>query len=155
VPAEQNIRFVAPPRRIMVAMATPAKRATSAAKKKSSGLKPEPAGQASKPFIRFYHSAALRKKTLSLLDVIEQAADATVHRDELSDLVVELSNAGMDYFFIKQLKLAQPGFIVEQSAKLGLAGVQQVMGSVIRKIIGRMDDAQLLSVCGSIRQLML
>jgi hypothetical protein len=36
-----------------------------------------------------------------------------------------------------------------------MAGVQQVMGSVIRKIIGRMDSAQLLSVCGSIRQLML
>jgi hypothetical protein len=89
-----------------------------------------------------------------LLDAIEQAADATAHRDELSDLVVELSNAGMDYFFIKQLKLARPGFIVEQSAKLGMAGVQQVMGSVIRKIIGRMDDAQLLSVCGSIRQFM-
>jgi hypothetical protein len=66
-----------------------------------------------------------------------------------------LSNAGMDYFFVKQLKLAKPGFIVEQSANLGMAGVQQVMGSVIRKIIGRMDSAQLLSVCGSIRQLML
>ena len=139
----------------MVAMVTPAKRSTSAAKKKSSGAQPEPAGQASKPFIRFYHSAALRKKTLSLLDAIEQAADATAHRDDLSKLVVELSNAGMDYFFIKQLKLARPGFIVEQSANLGMAGVQQVMGSVIRKIIARMDSAQLLSVCGSIRQLML
>jgi hypothetical protein len=30
-----------------------------------------------------------------------------------------------------------------------------VMGSVIRNIIGRMDGPQLLSVCGSIRQLML
>lgn len=139
----------------MVAMVTSAKRSTSAAKKKSSGAQPEPVGHALKPFLRFHHSAALRKKTLSLLDAIEQAPDATAHRDELSNLVVELSNAGMDYFFIKQLKLAKPGFIVEQSANLGMAGVQQVMGSVIRKIIGRMDGTQLLSVCGSIRQLML
>ena len=139
----------------MVAMVSPSKRAASAAKKKSSGAQPEPAGQSSRPFLRFYHSAALRKKTLSLLDAIEQAPDATAHRDELSKLVVELSNAGMDYFFIKQLKLAKPGFVVEQSANLGMAGVQQVMGSVIRKIIGRMDGAQLLSVCASIRQLTL
>ena len=56
---------------------------------------------------------------------------------------------------LRSLKLAKPGFIVEQSANLGLAGVQQVMGSVVRQIIGRMDGPQLLSVAGSIRQLML
>ena len=56
---------------------------------------------------------------------------------------------------MRSLKLAKPGFIVEQSANLGLAGVQQVMGSVVRQIIGRMDGPQLLSVTGSIRQLML
>lgn len=139
----------------MADMASPSKRAASSAKTSSSRLQPEPAGQAAKPFFRFYHSAALRKKTLSRLDAIERAQDATAHRDDLANLVVELSNAGMDYFFIRQLKLAKPGFIVEQSANLGMAGVQQVMGSVIRKIIGRMNSAQLLSVCGSIRQLML
>jgi hypothetical protein len=109
----------------------------------------------SKPFLRFYHSAALRKKTLSLLDSIEQAEDATMRRDALSDLVMELTNSGMDYYFLRPLKLAKPGFLVEQSANLGLAGVRQVMGSVVRQIIGRMDSPQLLSVCGSIRQLML
>jgi hypothetical protein len=56
---------------------------------------------------------------------------------------------------MKPLKLARPGFLVEQSASLGLAGVQQVIGSVVRQIIGRMDGPQLVSVCGSIRQFML
>jgi len=68
---------------------------------------------------------------------------------------VELTNSGLDYYFMKPLKLAKAGFIVQQSANLGLAGAQQVMGSVIRNIIGRMDRPQLLSVRGSIRQLML
>lgn len=112
-------------------------------------------GPPPKPFLRFYHSEALRKKTISLLSTIERAQDARVHRDTLSNLVVELTNCGMDYYFLRPLKLAKPGFIVVQSANLGLAGVQQVMGSVIRQIIGRMDGPQLVSVCGSIRQLML
>ena len=94
-------------------------------------------------------------KTLTLLSTVELAQDPTAHRDALSNLVVELANSGMDYYFMRQLKLAKPGFVVEQSANLGMAGVQQVMGSVIRQIIGRMDKPQLLSVCGSIRQLML
>ena len=90
-----------------------------------------------------------------MLGTLEQAQDVTAHRDALADVVVELTNSGMDFYFMKPLKLAKAGFIVQQSANLGLAGAQQVMGSVIRNIIGRMDGPQLLSVCGSIRQLML
>ena len=116
-----------------------------------------PSGQPSpdsKPFLRFHHSEALRKKTLAVIVAVEQAEEAATHRDALADLVVELTNSGLDYYFIRQLKLAKPGFLVEQSANLGMAGTQQVMGTVIRQVIGRMDGRQLLSVCGSIRRLM-
>jgi len=119
--------------------------------KQSTGLSSEQ----SEPFLRFYHSKALRKNTLSLLSTLEQAEDATAHRDALADVVVELANSGMDYYFMQPLKLAKAGFVVQQSANLGLTGIQQVMGAVIRNIIGRMDRPQLLSVCGSIRKLML
>lgn len=89
-----------------------------------------------------------------MLAAIEEAGDALAHRDVLGDLVVELTHAGLDAFFLEPLKLAQPGFMVQQSANLGMAGARQVMGSVIRSIIGRMDDPQLRSVCGSIREFM-
>jgi len=89
-----------------------------------------------------------------VLAAIEEAGDALAHRDVLGDLVVELTHAGLDAFFLEPLKLAQPGFMVQQSANLGMAGARQVMGSVIRSIIGRMDDPQLRSVCGSIREFM-
>ena len=108
-----------------------------------------------KPFLRFYHSAGLRKKTLSVLSALERTQDAAEHREALADIVVELTNSGMDYYFMKPLKLVKAGFIVEQSANLGLVGAQQVMGSVIHNIMGRMDRRQLLFVCGYIRQLML
>ena len=90
-----------------------------------------------------------------MLIALERAQDATAHRTSLADAVVKLTNSGMDAYFMKPLEVAKAGFIVEQSANLGLAGVRQMMGSVIRNIIGRMDRPQLLSVCGSIRQFML
>ena len=90
-----------------------------------------------------------------VLSNIERAQDATAHRDAVADIVVELTNSGLDYYFMEPLKLAKTGFIVEQSANIGMAGAQQVMGSVIRNVIRRMESRQLLSVCGSIRQLML
>ena len=142
---------------MMTIMATSSRRASPAAKRAAAPPKGKTSSKSSatKPFIRFYHAEALRTKTLSLLTTIEDAEDPTRYRDALSNLVMELTNSGMDYYFIRSLKLAKPGFIVEQSANLGLAGVQQVMGSVVRQIIGRMDGPQLLSVTGSIRQLML
>lgn len=140
--------------RIMSGMTTTPRRA-SAPKPKPAPRRSAPSAPADAlPFLRFHHSAALRKKTLALLDAIEQADDATVRRDELAELVVELTGSGLDAFFLKPLKAARAGFIVEQSAALGMKGVQQVMASVIRQIIGRMGSPQLLSVSASIRQFM-
>ena len=139
----------------MTRMATPQKRGSPAQGKRSAGTSSELSEPAFRPFLRFYHSDALRKKTLAVLRALEQAEDALAHRGALADVVVELMNSGLDYYFMKPLKLAKAGFIVQKSASIGLAGAQQVIGSVIRNIIGRMDKPQLLSVCGSIRQLML
>jgi hypothetical protein len=139
----------------MSSVATSSKRETSSRGKRSPRLPVKRAAPSSRPFLRFYHSEGLRKKTLSVLGKLERAKDAAVHRDALADIVVELANSGLDYYFMRPLKLAKPGFMVEQSANLGMAGVQRVMASVIRQVIGRMEGPQLLSVCGSIRELML
>ncbi len=76
------------------------------------------------------------------------------HRDALADVVVDLMKSGLDHYFMRPLKKAKAGFITEQSASVGLMGAQQVIGAVIRNIIGRMGAPQLLSVCGSIREFM-
>ena len=115
----------------------------------------KPAARSARPFLRFYYSGSLHKKTLALLGKVERARDPAAHRDALADIVVELANSGLDYYFMKPLKRARTGFILEQSASLGMAGVRQVMASVIRQIIGRMEGRQLLSVCSSIRLFML
>jgi len=111
---------------------------------------PKPA----KPFLRFYHAESLRAKTLGVLHDLESAEDGTVHRKALAEIVVELTDSGMDYYFLKPLKLVNAGFITQQSANLGMAATTRVLGSVIRNIIGGMDERQLLAICGYIRQLM-
>ena len=138
----------------MTRMATPSKRVPPARGRQSPKRSSERSSPI-EPFLRFYHSEALRDKTLSLLKAMEQAQDVTVHRGALANLVVELTSSGMDYYFLKPLKLAKPGLVVVKSASLGLAGVQRMMGPVVRQIIVRMDGPQLISVCSSIRQLML
>ena len=124
------------------APAAPARRAARRA---------EPAEQ---PFLRFRHSHELRARTLVVLETIESAEQPSAHAARLTELVLELTECGMDQYFLQSLKATKANFVVQQSAAIGLSGVQRVMGTVIRNILGRMDDRQLLSVCGSIRGFM-
>lgn len=139
-------------------MATPSKAPANPAvkhpgRRSRSTVTPKSVGK-ERSFLRFYHSDELRAKTLAVLAALEQARDPGKHRDALAEVVVELTSAGMEFYFMRPLTRAKAGFIVQQSAKLGLAGSMQVMGSVIRSVIGRMDGPQLLSISGSVRELM-
>jgi hypothetical protein len=132
-------------------MLTSPKRTAPAAAKR---VPKQATGPDTKPFLRFHHSQELRTRTLEVLEAVEGAEKATEYSGRLTDLVLELTDSGMNHYFLQPLKATKANFLVQQSAALGLSGVQKVMGTVIRKILGRMDDRQLLSVCGSIRQFM-
>lgn len=106
------------------------------------------------PFLRFHHSKELRAKTVRVLETVEGAERAADHSDELTALILELTDCGMDQYFLQPLKATKANFLVQQSAALGLSGVKKVMGTVLRNIVGRMGDRQLLSVCESIRKFM-
>ncbi len=105
------------------------------------------------PSLRFYHSKALRQKTETVLGALEAAPDHPRHADAVAGLVSELIEAGMDYYFLRPLKLAEVGFVTEQSARLGMSGAVKVISSVSTKIILRMDGNQLLVVASYIRAL--
>ena len=111
-------------------------------------------GASGLPSLRFYHSKSLRTKTLSVLDALETAEDATSHRDALAEVVRELTDAGIAYYFVKPVQAAKVGFVAEQSIKLGLAGILRIMGPIVRRVIGGMNAHQLRSVSKHIRHLM-
>lgn len=131
-------------------MPTATKRAPTAVKRTPA----KAAAATSKPYMRFHHSQALRDQTLQVLAAVEGAERASAHAGQLAELVMTLTDSGLDQYFVQSLKATKAGFVVQQSAVLGMAGVQKVMGTVVRNVLGRMDDRQLLSVCASIRQFM-
>ena len=116
-------------------------------------LEPYPAEE-ELPYLRFYHSAELRDKTLAIVRTIERASDPARHRNALADVVMELTDSGLNYYFLRPLDLARVNFVVKQSAHLGIGSVMRIMGPVVHNIIGKLDKQQLLIVCGHIRALM-
>jgi hypothetical protein len=134
------------------------KAAAKPAAKKSPTTVPKAAPKATakvstEPSLRFHHSKELRAKTNAVLDALEAKPDHPKHGESLADLVNELIEAGMDYYFLQALKKAQVGFVTEQSARLGMSGAVKLISSVSRKFIVRMDKDQLLVVASHIREL--
>ncbi|MBK7001623.1 MAG: hypothetical protein IPH35_17070 [Rhodoferax sp.] len=137
---------------------TPARKASAAktgasksATTKSAEKKPPPAQASEEPSLRFFHSQALRDQTLAVLTSIENTP--TTKGKALADLVDDLVEAGMEYYFMRPLKAAEVGFIKEQSARLGMTGAVKIVSSVCRKYIEGMDHKQLLVVVAHIRSL--
>lgn len=106
------------------------------------------------PSLRFHYSRELHARALAVLDALERDGDPTRHRQALSDLVLELTDAGLGYFFLRPLELADSGFVVRQSASLGMTGAKNLLSPILRSVIGRMEAYQLKIVAGYIRELM-
>jgi hypothetical protein len=120
----------------------------------ASGRPSASASPDSKPSLRFYHSDDLRARTLQVLAALESPDAPTDQRESLAALVVELTESGLDYYFVKPVREAKVGFMAEQSTKLGIASILKVMGPVTRRIISGMDSTQLRVVTTHLRHLM-
>ena len=136
-----------------VAKKTTTKPAAKAAPRPAARADAKAAGPSAEPSLRFHHSVDLRSKTDKVLKAIDAKPDHANHPGALADLVGELVEAGMDYYFLRPLKLAEVGFLTEQSARLGLSGAVKLINSVSRKFIVRMDSVQLQVVATHIRSL--
>jgi len=107
-----------------------------------------------KPSLRFFHSAALRTRSNKVLDAMERDKDPTRHVGALSSLVVDLTEAGLNYYFLKPLQQAKVGFVARRTASFGMAGTLQVMSPIIRTILSGTNATQLRVITRHIRQLM-
>lgn len=119
---------------------------------KSAGKAPAESAAAG-PFLRFHHSEELQARMLAVLTALEEAEDPEDHRAALADLVAELTESGMDYYFLRALRLADSGYVAQQSARLGMSGAVKMISSVSRRFIMNMDRDQLLIVAAHIRSL--
>ena len=114
---------------------------------------PSPGELSSGPSLRFRHSDALQARMQAVLDALETAEDPEEHRGALADLVAELTESGMDYYYMRALRLSNAGFVAQRSAGVGISGAVRMISTVSRQFIMRMDGKQLRAVASHIRSL--
>lgn len=106
-----------------------------------------------KPSVRFFCSAGLRRRTDAVLAGIDSDDDATRHAGALSSVVVELTETGLDYYFLRPLRDAKFGFVARQTASLGMSGALRVMSPIIGRVLAGANTKQLRGVAQHIRHL--
>jgi hypothetical protein len=107
-----------------------------------------------KPFLRFHHSRQLRTRTDAVLAAIDRDEEPASHAEKLAAVVVELTEAGLNSFFVEPLKAAKVGFLLEQTATYGISSALMVVSPVLRNVISRMDGEQVLVVAAHLRRFM-
>lgn len=93
-------------------------------------------------------------RMLAVLEVLEESGYSPRYSGALSDVALELVDSGLDYCLMKPLRLANMGFVVEQTAHVSVVGAQRILAPIIRSIIGRMDERQLRTISDYLRHLM-
>lgn len=106
------------------------------------------------PSLRFYLGADLYRRTDALLTCLEQEDKPTRHAAAFAELVNELTDAGLGYFFVEPLKQANAGFMAQKTAQLGMASVAKIAKPIVRKLITGLDDQQLRAVGAYVRRIL-
>ena len=101
-----------------------------------------------KPVTRlaFPLSEELRQQTLETLATLRDSSDPRRHIPMLGDLISDLTEAGLEYYFVHSLEKAGVGVIGVSTAKLGIASTAKGIPVFITKVVGLMSNDQLLAV---------
>jgi hypothetical protein len=85
----------------------------------------------------------LEEKINTLLDNMRNAEDKTRYANDLYSVVQDLSNVGLDYFFIKPLKEVKIGMLKMKSIEMALSVGKSGILSVTKGILKALSSEQL------------
>jgi hypothetical protein len=102
--------------------------------------------------LSFPLSEELRRQTLETLAKLRESSDRRRHLPLLGDLISDLTEAGLEYYFVHSLEKAGVGIIGVSTAKLGIASTSKGIPVVITKVVRLMSDDQLLAVADFIEE---
>lgn len=91
----------------------------------------------------------------ALLVAIRQADDPTLHRAAAADLIIRLTDASLDYFFLRGVDRLGLGLIAKQATSLGLKTASGGIALFVRRLGKTMTADQVRHLADLIEELIL
>ena len=100
------------------------------------------------PGARFAFAVApeLAARTEAVIDKLRASEDRKQHVAELVEVVLELTEAGLHFYYLHPLELAGVGLVSRSAAKVGIAAAGKGIPIIVRRVVGSMSDDQLLRI---------
>lgn len=75
--------------------------------------------------------------------------------EALVEVILELTDRGMDFYYLEPLRRARAGAITTSAARLGIAAAGRGIPAVIRRVVSSLDEEQVLSIAGFVDEILI
>lgn len=82
----------------------------------------------------------------SIVDRLRTDPDRKRHAPELVEIVLELTDRGLHYYYLHPLEEARVGTMTRKAVELAIGTAARALPMVVRKTVGSLSDEQLLSL---------
>jgi hypothetical protein len=97
---------------------------------------------------------ALRTRALYTIDELRTRGTADREAvDKLFELIIELTEAGLDFFFLEPLRRLEASKMMMSMAKVGISGMLKGSKMVIHKVLKKLDDRSLVAILDFIEEI--
>lgn len=96
----------------------------------------------------------LRTKALYTVGELRNRGKADKHAvEELYSLIVELTESGLDFFFLEPLRRLNAGSMIMGMARMGIGSMLKGSKMVVHKVLKKLDDRSLVSILDFIEEI--
>jgi hypothetical protein len=104
--------------------------------------------------VGFRISPDLRARTEAALATVRADPADRARVEELVEVVLELTEVGLDYYYLEPLRRARVGAMGSTAARMGIATVGRGIPAIVRRVIVSLDEEQVLEIADFIADLL-
>ena len=96
----------------------------------------------------------LRTRSMYTVDELRARGKADKEAiDKLYNLIVDLTENGLDFFFLEPLRRLRAGNMMMSMAKMGISSMLKGSKMVVHKVLKKLDDRSLASILDFIEEI--
>lgn len=96
--------------------------------------------------VAFPLSETTKERTYQMMAQVRAAEHAHDHVDEITEVIIQMTEEGLKYLFLDSLHHAKVGKFQIQAVQMGVQGARKGLELVGRRALKAMSDEQLLGI---------
>lgn len=104
--------------------------------------------------VAFPVSSELHARVIEVVSALREAERASDRVSELVEVVVEMTDRGLGYYFLRPLELAGIGRISRATAKVGIASASKGIPLIVKRVLASASDEELLALADFVEGLL-